>query len=426
MIKDTQETRVKRAHIALMKHPETALYSGVMLMGKTEVINGIPTAYTDGVNKRYGREFITQLNDSDLRGLVLHENLHVALKQVMYGKTMFKENAKMANLAADFVVNDIIMNIDGTVIGNKNEKIVTLPEGGVYDPMFHNWSMREVFRYLKQHAKSGDGGGKGDKGNPSDSGTPSGGKQDNEDGEYVEVNGKKYDISKQDEHDFNGELTDEQLDEIGKDIEKHLREGGLLAGRMGGNVPKTIADLLKPKIDWRHVLREFVTSSMRGKDEYTWRKMNRRQLANDIYLPSVEDETIGEIVVAIDTSGSIGVEEITEFATELVSICETVTPERVRILWWDTKVHGEQIIEEGHYSNIAGILKPLGGGGTMASCVSEYINKERIEAECVLMFTDGYLESDLSWNISSPTLWLVTRNRSFTPPVGQSVYIDND
>lgn len=426
MIKDTQETRVKRSHVALMKHPETALYSGVMLMGKTEVVSGIPTAYTDGINKRYGREFITELSDSDLRGLVLHENLHVALKQVMYGKTMFKENAKMANLAADFVVNDIIMNITGTIAGNKNERIVTLPEGGVYDPMFHNWSMREVFRYLKQHAKSGNGGDKSGRGNPSDSGTPSGGKQDSDDGEYVEVNGKKYDISKQDEHDFNGELSDEQLDEIGKDIEKHLREGGLLAGRLGGNIPKTISDLLKPKIDWRQVLREFVTSATRGKDEYTWRKMNKRQMANDLYLPSVEDETIGEIVVAIDTSGSIGSEEITEFATELASICETVTPEKVRILWWDTKVHGEQIIEQGHYSNIKAILKPLGGGGTMASCVSGYINAERIQAECVLVFTDGYLEHDLKWNISSPTLWLVTRNRSFTPPVGQSVYIDND
>lgn len=426
MIKDTQETRVKRSHVALMKHPETALYSGVMLMGKTEVVSGIPTAYTDGINKRYGREFITELSDSDLRGLVLHENLHVALKQVMYGKTMFKENAKMANLAADFVVNDIIMNITGTIAGNKNERIVTLPEGGVYDPMFHNWSMREVFRYLKQHAKSGNGGDKSGRGNPSDSGTPSGGKQDSDDGEYVEVNGKKYDISKQDEHDFNGELSDEQLDEIGKDIEKHLREGGLLAGRLGGNIPKTISDLLKPKIDWRQVLREFVTSATRGKDEYTWRKMNKRQMANDLYLPSVEDETIGEIVVAIDTSGSIGSEEITEFATELASICETVTPEKVRILWWDTKVHGEQIIEQGHYSNIKAVLKPLGGGGTMASCVSEYVNAERIQAECVLVFTDGYLEHDLKWNISSPTLWLVTRNRSFTPPVGQSVYIDND
>jgi predicted metal-dependent peptidase len=43
-------------------------------------------------------------------------------------------------------------------------------------------------------------------------------------------------------------------------------------------------------------------------------------LANDMYLPSVENETIGEVVVAIDTSGSIGTKELTEFATELVSV----------------------------------------------------------------------------------------------------------
>jgi len=59
----------------------------------------------------------------------------VALKQVAFGKSMFKENAKMANLAADFVVNDIIVNIKGTVAGS-SELIVELPDGGVYDPMF--------------------------------------------------------------------------------------------------------------------------------------------------------------------------------------------------------------------------------------------------------------------------------------------------
>ena len=50
-----QETRLKKAHIALMKHPETALYSGVMLMGKSSVEDEKFTAYTDGVNKRYSR-----------------------------------------------------------------------------------------------------------------------------------------------------------------------------------------------------------------------------------------------------------------------------------------------------------------------------------------------------------------------------------
>ena len=45
------EDRIKKAHIALMKHPETALYSGVMMLGKSEVVDDCPTAKTDGFNK---------------------------------------------------------------------------------------------------------------------------------------------------------------------------------------------------------------------------------------------------------------------------------------------------------------------------------------------------------------------------------------
>jgi predicted metal-dependent peptidase len=192
-----QETRIKRGHVALMKHPETALYSGVMLMGTTKVVDeGCPTAYTDGVNKVYGRAFLeTIIPESKVRGLILHENLHVALKQVAFGSGMFKEHRKMANLAADFVVNDIIENIKGCVTGT-NERIVELPDGAVYDEMFHNWSMREVFNYLKKHAKPKPKP-QPQKGNEQCNDPQSGGKQDKDDGdgewESVEVNGKEYD-----------------------------------------------------------------------------------------------------------------------------------------------------------------------------------------------------------------------------------------
>ena len=78
----TQETRLKKAHVALMKHPETALFSGVILMGKSTVTDDCPTAYTDGINKVYGRKFMEGLDDAELRALILHENLHVALKHI--------------------------------------------------------------------------------------------------------------------------------------------------------------------------------------------------------------------------------------------------------------------------------------------------------------------------------------------------------
>lgn len=414
--------------MTMFKHPETALYSGVMLMGESAVVDDCPTAYTDGINKRYGRAFLERiLEEPKVRGLVLHENLHVALKQVAFGVGMFKENRKMANLAADFVVNDIIVNIKGTVAGT-SEPLVLLPDGAVYDPMFHDWSMREVYNYLKKHAKpKGGSGGKGNKtpseGEPQDSG----GDGEPQDFDSVEVNGKTYDLSNADEHDFVdiGDLPHEKQKEINDEIDRALREGGILAGRMGGKMPRAITDLLAPKVDWKEALREFISSSVRGKDEYTWRRMNKRHMANDIYLPSMDNETLGEVIVAIDTSGSIGEKQLAEFATELVSICDVATPERVRIIWWDAEVAGTQEFTD-NYADIVSALRPQGGGGTNVSCVSEYINKHKLNADCVVVFTDGYVEDNVKWDISSPTLWMVTASKSFEPPSGRKIMVDYD
>ena len=419
-----QEVRLKKAHIALMKHPETALYSGVMLMGKSEVSDEMFTAYTDGVNKRYSKPFLETISsESKLRGLVLHENLHVALKQIPRGKDMFKEDSKIANMAADFVVNDIIANIKGTVSGG-NESIVTLPEGALYDPFFHNWNMREIYNYIRKEnpQRQKQSGGSSDESNsPSESGTQGSG-GDNK----IKANGKEYDMggSGFDEHDWESYiegLSDEERKDLGDKIDRALREGGMLAGRMGGKMPRAIGELLEPKIDWREALRDFVASSMKGKDEFTWRRMNKRHMANDIYMPSMENETIGEVIVAIDTSGSIGGKELTEFATELASICDLVSPDVVRIIWWDADVHGEQVFKPEQYQNIASLLKPLGGGGTRVSCVSKYINEKKLSAEAVIVFTDGYVEHDIEWNITPPTLWMITQNRNLDVPVGKKV-----
>jgi len=103
-----------------------------------------------------------------------------------------------------------------------------------------------------------------------------------------------------------------------------------------------------------------------------------------------------------------------------VSICESVQPDAVRILWWDTQVHGQQVFTD-NYANIASMLKPQGGGGTRVSCVSEYINKHKLKAECVIIFTDGYLENNVKWEISDPTLWMITENKDWEVPSGKKV-----
>jgi len=398
----TEEQRIKKGHIALMKHPETALWGGVMMMGSTEVVDEAITAYTDGINKKYGRAFLQAIcpTQPEVNGLILHENLHIGLRHHLHGADMFKEDGDKANKAADYVVNDMIMEIS-----KKYPDLVQLPKGGLYDPQYHNMSMREVYKLLKSKKGGGGGGGKPDK--EGEKGSGSGG------GEY-----------EFDKHDFGKPMTQEEAKEMDGKIDRAIREGALLAGRLGIDLPRSVTDLLNPVIDWKKELADFVTSSCKGKDEYTWRKFNRRLISNDIYLPTVENETIGEVVVAIDTSGSIGQEQLNEFASELVSICDAVSPDAVRILWWDTKVHGEQLFTD-NYDQIGSMLKPLGGGGTRVSSVAEYINKKKINAECCIVFTDGYLESDVVWNISSPTLWMVTENKNWTPPTGKKVFMEN-
>ena len=407
----TPEDRVKKAHIVLMRHPETAAYGSVMMMGESEVTDSpdCPTAYTDGLNKMYSLEYISKLSDPELRGLVAHENLHVQLLHIMRHKDLIKENSLLANVAMDLVVNDIIMNL-------KDKQLASLPEGGLYDPMFHGWSVREIYNHLKKENPNCDPV----EGSDGDGRVSVNGKMKRPHGDIHDANGKA---------DGGQEADKATAAEMGKALEDAVRkaiyEGAMLAGRLGVNLPRQVEDCLEKPLNWREVLREFVESSVKGKDEYTWRQFNRALIVNDILAPTVEDETVGELIFAFDTSGSITQDLINKAAYQLQVISDTVRPDKLRILWWDTEVHGEQVFE-GTTSGIAGLLKPMGGGGTRASCVSQYIQSKKYNPDCVVVFTDGYLESEVIWNINVPTLWLVTDNKRWNPPKGKKVFVEGE
>lgn len=399
------DIRLKKAHMKLIKHPDTCLYGGVLLMGESSIVDDpqeCPTAYTDGYNKRYGRAFMDRLSDKDVAGIVLHENLHVMLMHIPRHRDMMKDNAQLANMAMDYAVNDIIMDLAG-----KNPTLIGLPDGALYDPMFSGWSVRRIYDYLKKEQGAGCGGGAGGGSN----------------------NGKGTGRGKPlDEHDptLQDAMTEAQKKDARRDVEDAINQGGILAGKFGVKIPRLIKDIMAPEVDWREALREFWTASVRGADEYTWRRFNKRRLADDYYLPSVISETVGEVVLAIDTSGSISNADIGRVATQIQDLCDTVTPERIRVLWWDTQVHGEQIFD-GEYTDIKGLLKPMGGGGTRAAAVSNYIVSKNISADCVIVFTDGYVEPNVDWRVNTPTLWLITQNgnKSFNPPSGSKLNIND-
>lgn len=379
-------TKLEKATVSLCRHPETCAYSGVMLMGKTTVVNDIPTACTDGVNERYSASFLMQLPMREVRAIKLHEGLHKVLKHTVRGLPWWKKNPKLANMAADYVVNDIIVNL-------KDKEFIELPKGALIDPAFHGWSFPEVFRALEKEQEEKEKKGQG---------------QGNERGDPL------------DEHDMSHaqEMSEEEAKEYVQQVNEAIHQGGLLAGRFGNTLPRTVLDSAVPETDWTTTLREFVSSLAHGEDEHTYRKFDKRLILDDVIVPGVIGEKVGDIVVAGDTSSSITQEILSEVAAEIQALCEQVRPDALRVLWWDTDVRKEQVFTPESFSGIRKLLKPLGGGGTRVSCVSEHMVKRGYKCDCLIVLTDGYVESEIDWKVTAPTLWLVTERKDFTPPNG--------
>jgi len=387
------EQRVQKAHVALMNDPNYCLYSGVLMLGKTMVEDDVPTAYTNGYTTKYGRKFIEKLDDRELKGLILHENLHKAFRHMTVWDNLWKENPKLANMACDYVINLMIVDSD------KDGKNVKLPEGGLYDEQFRGMDAGTVFRLLKQQGnKNGKGNGSGDSGEETD-----------EDEGF-------------DEHGWEDaqDLSQEEKQAIANEVDQALRQGAILAGKLGANIPREIGDVLESKIDWRELLAEFINSFCIDKDVSTWRKPNRRWVDQNVYLPSLIGESVGRVVVAVDTSGSINTDVIGAFLSEVKKICETVNPEGLDLLYWDTCVRAHEKYDAGNYEGLLHTTKPAGGGGTAPQCVVNHMADIKMKAECIIVLTDGHVDNwGNGW--SAPVLWGITSKKE--APHGRSIHI---
>jgi len=394
MTKLTAEQRVQKSHVALMNDPKYCLYSGIFMLGKTEVNDDLPTACTDGRNTYYGRKFVDKLKDSELKGLILHENLHKAFRHTTVWKHLYKQSPQLANMACDFVINLMIHDSD------PQGSNVTLPEGGCLDEKYRGMDAGEVFRSLKQEQEQRKQNGKGDGS-----------------GEGEQAGGSGFD-----EHDWESadEMSEDEKQTLAREVDQALRQGALLAGKLNGNVPREISEAMEAKVNWKEVLRDFVNSICADKDNSTWRRPNRRWVDQDVYMPSAIGEAVGRIVVAIDTSGSIGQAEIGQFLGELLSICNHVQPEGIDLMYWDTEVCAHEKYDRGDYEAIMTSTKPAGGGGTSADCIPKYIAQHKLNPECVIVLTDGYIGGWGDWK--HPVFWGMTSH--MVAPVGISVRIE--
>jgi predicted metal-dependent peptidase len=381
------EQRLSKAVVDIMGNPKYVALSGVMMIGERSVDDAVPTACTNGRDEQYGRAFIESLSDAELRFLVLHECYHKLYKHLTTWKHLYDDNAQLANMACDYVINLKIAddNTDGWA---------RMPECGLIDPKYRDMDSAQVYNLLKQDNDDDDSdGGDGD--------------------------GQGFDS-----HDWDGatELSPEEQRELARDIDEAIRQGALAAGKMGSGGDRSLDELLQPQVDWREVLREFVSATCTGHDYSTWSRPNRRYLSTGHYMPSGISEQIGELVIAIDTSGSIGQAELTRFLSEIKSICDTVHPERVRLLYWDTAVCRDEKYDTHELDQLVTSTKPAGGGGTDVNCVTDYITAEGIKPQACVVLTDGYLYGGWGqW--SCPVLWTIIDNKSAVPDTGTAVHV---
>ncbi len=388
----TVEQRLNKAVIDIMAEPHYYAIAPVLMIGDKSVCDKTPTAYTNGRDEVYGRKFVEGLTDAELRFLVLHEAYHKMYRHITTWRHLYEDNPRLANMACDYVINVKLVD------GDDGKKFIVMPKVGLLNKKYRDMDSAEVYHLLKQEDEGGGGGG-GDGG---------GGNE-----------------GSMDEHGWDDaqEMSDAEHKELEREIDKAIRQGVLSAGKMGSGGNRDLDGLLQPQIDWREVLREFVSTTCTGNDYSTWRKPNRRYMSSGYYLPSGISESVGELVLAIDTSGSIGARELSSFLSEVKAICDTVHPSKVRLLYWDTSVCRDEVYEQDDIDRLTTSTKPAGGGGTAVECVPQYMAEHGIKPQAVVVLTDGYLGG--SWGAwTTPVLWCIQGNKGARPSVGKYVHIN--
>jgi predicted metal-dependent peptidase len=349
-----------------------------------------PTAATDGRKFYYNSEFVNKMPLKQVEFLVGHEVLHAVYDHM--GRTGDRDR-KIMNIAADYCVNaDLIDQRIG-------EKITVC--GMLYDPKYKGWSMEEVYDDLMKNAN-------------------------------------KIDISKLtqmvlDEHlDGEGEGEGDSKDGKGrpklseaerKAIKDEIKEAVLQAaqaagaGNLPGGVRRMIKDLTEPMIGWKELLEQQIQSTI--KNDFTFARPSRKGWHMDAIMPGMKPGETIDIFIGIDTSGSIGPEDLKIFFSEIKGIMDSYTEYKIHIVGWDTEIGG---VGEFTSDNMADITEfdPLGGGGTDPMCVWQYLRENNIEPKKLIMFTDYCF---FSWEPSTvenycDTVWIIKGNPSAEPEFG--------
>lgn len=323
------------------------------------------TLAVDGKHIFYNADFVKSLSPSLTKSALAHEVGHCIFDHL--GRRGAR-NPRKWNCAGDYVINDTIKNA-GFELG----------ENWLHNPAYAGMSADHVYSLLPDN-EDGEGGG--------------------------------------------GDPLDEMIDATGSDTECNALDWKIAtvqaasAAKAMGKLPASLArfidELTAAKVDWRDRLRRFITETSR--DDYSWLRPNRFFLTQGLYLPGLHSENMGEIVVAIDTSGSIDRPTLNAFGAEIKAIVGGARPKKTTVIYCDAAVNHVDTFDpndELHFDM-------HGGGGTDFRPPFEYVKEAGITPVCLVYLTDGY--GTFPATAEFPTLWCCTTD--MVSPIGETVPIE--
>lgn len=373
------KTMISKAKAQLViNHP---FYASLLLRRPMAITESVPTLAINAKAQIFvNPDFAIKLTIPQLVWALAHECSHVMF---LHFARLGHRNPRKANIAQDAVINDILTSAN---VGDAIPGCVNMPgsKGKTWE---------QVYDELPDDP-------------PGDSGL----------GEDVQYgNGS-------DDGDADSKpMTQAEISAIEAAVKVEIAQAAQAArmqGKMPAGMERLIEDVLEVKTPWYDILERFMTNC--ATSDYSWAHPNRRFIANGTYLPSMHSEAaMGEMVIAVDTSGSVGNRELAEFAGHINRIMETCKPELVHVVYCDARIN-KTVTFTGDDLPIK--LEAVGGGGTAFEPVFEWVSEQDIKPACLVYLTDGY--GSYPKEPDYPTLWAMVTD--YTAPWGECVYVEAD
>ena len=403
--------KILKARTSLvLKHP---FFASLALRLKVREDYSCQTVWTDGCVFAYNPHYVNILPANKLEGLAAHVVMHPACN---HHKRRQGRDKKMWNRACDYAINGILLDAG-----------ITLPDGYLHHEQYQDKSAEKIYDILRsaagddetdesaQEVKEEDnqnqepseeeeenkvaGKDEGEGENDQDAAAP-----DSDPGLSGEVRDEPEGSAAGD-----GEATETDWDEAVIQAAHNARE----MGKLPGGLERLIEKKINPRLCWQELLSRFIERSARS--DYSWITPNRRYIYQDLYLPSLHNSELCEVVVAIDTSGSIRDTELSQFAVEISAIMEQY-PATIHLICCDLKIVRHETFQR---SDLPITINPKGGGGTDYRPVFERVYRSGMNPSCLIYMTDmeclGFPDREPSY----PVMWVKTGNNQRRPPFGE-------